>query len=363
MRRPPLVLLLLAVLLAAAGPACGNTIRPAAATVNGRDISQDELAEELGAIQGNADYMAAVEQDTPIRGKGNGTLDLAFVARVLTRQVFLRLIQDELRRLKLDVTPTDMAAARSATIQSVGGDKVFAKFPKPYQDTLVRRTAEVEKLRGHLSGVKVDDDAAVKRIYDENPGRFAQTCVSHILFAVVGAGGQLDQAATAAQAERLRAEAEAVRAALAAGADFAALAKEHSQDTDNRDRGGDLGCGPAGRFVPEFETPMDALAMGEVSQPVQTPFGWHLIKVTGRPVQTLEEAAPQIRGSLQGEGEQRFSAFLQEAVAKAKVSVNPRYGSFSTEGSSAGVVPPVAPTTTEAGAPARGPRMPGNLVP
>lgn len=362
MRRPLLLVLLLALV---ALPACGNTLRPAAATVNGRDIPEEALEEEVRAIEANQDYVSAIEQSgRKVRGSGEGTLDAQFVGALLTRQVFLELVHQELLRRKLQPTAAELTAAQAEAVQSVGNAEVFGKFPGPYQQTLVRRSAELSKLVGVLSNTTVDD-AAIKKFYDENPERFAQTCVSHILFAVPGAGGQIDQPATAAQAESLRAQAEAVRAELAAGGDFAALAKQHSQDPGNRDRGGDLRCGPAGRFVPEFETAMNALAVGEVSQPVQTDFGWHLIKVTSRQPQTLEEAAPEIRQRLEGGREEAINSFLIDAVAKARISVNPRYGRFEKgeAGGAPGIVPPDAPTTTEAGAGGAAEQAPPSLLP
>jgi hypothetical protein len=347
-KRLPRIFGLFALVLALVTAACGDTIRPSAAKVNGSTITQDSLDAELEAIQGNAGYVSAIEQGgMSVKGEGDGTVANAFVGRVLTRQIFLVLVHDEVERRKLEITAADRKQATPSVVESVGGDKVFKAFPKSYRDTLVLRNAEVTKLQDDLGGAEVDD-AAVKAYYDANGEQFAQTCVSHILFAVAGADGQIDQGATAAQIDRLKSEATAAKAELDGGADFAALAKERSAD-GSKDSGGDLECGPAGRFVPAFETAMDALAVGAVSDPVVTQFGVHLIKVTDRKAQTLEEATPQIRQQLQGEGQQAFSQFLQEALAKAKVTVNPRYGKFSKDGQSPGIIPPGAPTTTVPG--------------
>jgi len=66
------------------------------------------------------------------------------------------------------------------------------------------------------------------------------------------------------------------------GEDFATLARSHSQDPGSASEGGDLGWVTPGKMVPEFEAAMDALRVGEVSQPVESRFGWHLINVTDR---------------------------------------------------------------------------------
>jgi parvulin-like peptidyl-prolyl isomerase len=350
MTRLPRLFGLFALVLALVTAGCGDTIRPAAATVNTTKISQATLDDELEAIEANDAYVSSIEQGgLVVRGKGDGTLSTAFVGRVLTRQIFLQLVHDELVKRKLEISADDRRSAQPQAAQSVGGDEVFKKFPKAYRDVLVRRNAEVTALQQELGGDGVDD-AAVKQYYDANPDQFKQSCPSHILFAVTDASGQLDQEATAGQTDRLKADAAAVKAQIDAGADFAEQAKQHSVDTSNKELGGDLECGTAGRFVPEFEKAMDALAVGQVSDPVVTQFGVHLIKMNDRKVQSLEEATPQIKQQLQGGVDAKFSTWLQEALSKAKVSVNPRYGRFTKDGQSPGIVPPGAPTTTVPGA-------------
>ncbi len=349
------VALVLAVVVGLAG--CGTGAgTPPAATVGSHDLSQQHLDDELDAIRANAQYVAGLEQSgVPVRGTNpRATFDLSFVNRVLTRQILLEVIHQEFVRRKLSLTSAELAAARTQVAQDLGGQPIFERFPKSYQDDVARRNAEVLKVQDELAGASLDD-AAVKAYYDAHAADFQQTCVSHILFGVLGAGGQIDDAATAAQSEQLKAQAEQVRAQIAAGTlDFAAAAKQYSVDTSNKDQGGDLGCGGPGRFVQEFETAMDAVAVGDVSQPVQTQFGWHLIKVTKRGPQTLEEATPEIRRTLESDAQNGLSQFLQERVAKTKIRVNPRYGTWTTAGQQPGIKPPGAPTTTEPGQPAGG---------
>ena len=68
---------------------------------------------------------------------------------------------------------------------------------------------------------------------------------------------------------------------IAGGADFAELARKHSQCPSSA-QGGDLGEFGPGQMVPEFDKVVFANAVGEVSEPVQTQFGWHLVEVTSR---------------------------------------------------------------------------------
>jgi len=78
------------------------------------------------------------------------------------------------------------------------------------------------------------------------------------------------------------AKAKKLRAQIVAGADFAAVAKEHSTDPGSRDQGGFLGYFGKGQLVPEFEAVVVRLQEGEVSEPVKTSFGWHIIKLEDR---------------------------------------------------------------------------------
>lgn len=73
-------------------------------------------------------------------------------------------------------------------------------------------------------------------------------------------------------------EAQELKARLDKGEDFATLAKKYSKCPSGQD-GGDLGYFERGQMVPEFETATFTLPVGKVSEPVQTQFGWHLIKV------------------------------------------------------------------------------------
>ena len=82
--------------------------------------------------------------------------------------------------------------------------------------------------------------------------------------------------------EQTREKLVGLRARVEAGESFAALAREYSEDIGSAQEGGDLGWTTPGQMVPEFEQMMKATAVGEISAPVRTQFGWHIIKVEGR---------------------------------------------------------------------------------
>ena len=92
---------------------------------------------------------------------------------------------------------------------------------------------------------------------------------------------------TAADTAAVRERIARLRAEIAGGAKFEDVAKRESSDSASALTGGDLGKGGKGRFVPDFEKAAYALKAGELSQPVLTPFGYHLIKVDSRNGDTL----------------------------------------------------------------------------
>jgi peptidyl-prolyl cis-trans isomerase SurA len=91
-----------------------------------------------------------------------------------------------------------------------------------------------------------------------------------------------DQARELVQSLRTRAE---------AGEDFGDLARQYSEDIGSAQEGGELGWTSPGQMVPEFEQAMAATAIGEISQPVRTQFGWHILKVEGRRNQDMTSEA------------------------------------------------------------------------
>ena len=138
---------------------------------------------------------------------------------------------------------------------------------------------------------------AVKQRYQENIANYRtpeQRRARHILFKT----GEQDSPQTRAGK---RQQAEQVLAELGKGGDFARLARELSEDT-SRDKGGDLGSFSRGQMVPAFEEAAFALQKGEVSGIVETPFGYHIIKledIIAAQTRPLDEVAAAIRSELE----------------------------------------------------------------
>ncbi|MFO7727498.1 MAG: SurA N-terminal domain-containing protein [Desulfonatronovibrio sp.] len=133
----------------------------------------------------------------------------------------------------------------------------------------------------------------IKQYYNTHENEFAQDerlSARHILISV-------DGDASEEEVEQARQKTAEIKAQLDNGKDFAELAREHSQGP-SADQGGDLGTFGRGQMVPEFEEAAFDLNPGEVSDPVKTQFGWHLIKVEEHiPARTreLDEVRTRVR--------------------------------------------------------------------
>lgn len=119
------------------------------------------------------------------------------------------------------------------------------------------------------------DDALLNAYYDANKEAYTtqeQRSANHILV-------QVKKGATAAEDTAAKAKLESLRALIQGGMSFEDVAKQNSDDIGSRAEGGDTGLFPRGVMAPEFEAAAFSLKVGELSQPVKTEFGYHLIRV------------------------------------------------------------------------------------
>ena len=204
------------------------------------------------------------------------------------------------------VTPTSTATATLTTVPTI--TPTFTPEPtatpftlEAFQESLTTSKAEYEKLGLTEADFKnlVLRDLLRKKLYevitaDVEPFE-EQVWARHIL--------AIDEET-----------AKSIRERLLKGEDFAALAAEFSQDTSNKDSGGDLGWFGMGQMVPEFETAAFALSVGEISQPVNTDYGWHIIQVIGHEKRPLSaDAFTQLKDTV-------FNEWLAEARTEAEAA-------------------------------------------
>ena len=143
-------------------------------------------------------------------------------------------------------------------------------------------------------------DDEINAYYDSHPEAFVRDEAArarHILFRLPGN-------ASAEREERVRGLAQGVLDDLRGGADFAAAAAEYSEDEGTAEAGGDLGFFPRGQMMPPFEEAAFSLPIGELSDPVRTELGFHILRVEERMeagIKPLEEVRQEVIDALQEE--------------------------------------------------------------
>jgi hypothetical protein len=339
LRRPLLGLVALLGAIAVLATACGS-LQPYAAIVNGVRIPQHDIDNELKAIRANGRYLDAIDPTRKqILGSGTGTFNSDFTAFILNEDLDFELVHQEVLKRKLKVTQTARDQAKATVIQQVNGQDTFNAFPKWYQDKLVERFADVIVLSQSFGTV---DEAKAMDYYNPHKDQFQQACVSHIL---------VDTPQAAADVE----------ARLAKGEDFGVVAKEVSKDTGSAQKGGDVGCFfKNAQLVPEFLSAAFAQPVGQVGQPVQSQFGYHVIKVTSRDVAPYDQAKQEVQQAMGQGGGQQLQQWLTDSLKKAKVKMNPKFGVFDKSKPVPEIGAPQAPpSATPTSAPTGIPITPG----
>ena len=158
-----------------------------------------------------------------------------------------------------------------------------AQLWRAYQDQRDSASIQYVALRPGTAEVAatIVPDKEIRAYYDRYESRWTRRGRAVVSFVT------LSRVPTAADSAATQARAAALRAEILAGADFGEVAKRESADESSAANGGELPKGGRGRFVPEFETAAYQLRPGQVSDPVRTAFGWHLIKLTARTGDTL----------------------------------------------------------------------------
>lgn len=233
--------------------------------------------------------------------------------QALDELILIRLVEQEAAARGVTVPDEDVDAEVESIAAQMGGMEQLQFVLAQQGATMEQLKEEIHRtllIRALLAPEIEVTDEEVRQFFEENPDLFAQqemVRARHILVP------------TKEQAEELRQQ-------LLDGADFAELAQQHSIDTGSAARGGDLGWFGRDVMVAPFEEAAFALEVGEISEPVQTSFGYHLIKVEERTeakeAEFNDEVAAKIRELLTEEKiQQQLGPWLQTLRMQADVEI------------------------------------------
>jgi len=176
------------------------------------------------------------------------------------------------------------------------------------QTAVIRRQLELQRENVLANAAFQDiaattkiDDAAEHQYYDQHKTEYESVHARHILIRMKGSSVPILLGKKELTDEEALAKAQEVRAKLLAGGNFADLAKGESDDATSAKEGGDLGTFKHGQMIAQFDQSAFSLPIGQVSEPVKTPFGYHLIKVEGHDNKTFDEARSDIEKRMRPE--------------------------------------------------------------
>lgn len=285
------------------------------ARVNGEAVKKEDFERMLRTIEARAGQpIPAERRDEILRG-------------ALDQLITYTLLSQESQKRGVKVEPSEIDAKMGQLKSQFPTQEAFDKALQARGMTAesLRKDAQVDLSVTKLMDTEVatipgPSDADARDFYAKNPDKFKeeeQVRASHILIRV-------DEKADAAAKQKARAEIDGVLKKLKGGADFGKLAQEHSQD-GSAAQGGDLNYFGRGQMVPAFDKVAFELKPGEVSDVVQTQFGYHIVKVVdrkaGRTV-PFEEAQAKIKDYLTGQKKQQHAdAFIESLKKRSKIEV------------------------------------------
>lgn len=306
----------------AAEPATVKAAEPVLSTseivakVNGEEIKAIELRRAKKVIMSGQPGM----QIPPDRQK-------EFDQQSLSQLVSAELLYQAGQKLNIKDLDKQIDAKLAQSKSRFGNEQDFAKAMKELEmdekelREYTRRDLIISNFIEQTIVPKITvSEEESKKFYDQNPDKFNRgetVKASHILIGV-------DPKASDEEKKKAREKAEKLRKDLAGGADFVALAKDNSTCPSSQ-QGGDLGYFGKGQMVPPFEQAALALKTGEISDVVETQFGYHIIKVTdkkGAETVAFKDVHPRIEDFLK---RQKVSAavndFLTETKKSAKIEI------------------------------------------
>ncbi|HET6615800.1 MAG TPA: peptidylprolyl isomerase [Dehalococcoidia bacterium] len=285
------------------------------ARVNGEDVKKAEFERMIHTIEARAGQPVPAERRDEIL---RGALDQLIVYKLLAQEGKAR---------GINITDADVDGKVAELRKQFPTEDAFNKALQERSMTLeglrsdARNDLCVSKLMdAEVASTPGPSDAEAQDFYAKNPDKFKQeeeVRASHILIRV-------DEKADAAAKKKAKDEIESVLKQARAGADFAKLAQEHSQD-GSAAQGGDLSYFTKEQMVPAFSNVAFGLKVGQISDVVTTQFGYHIIKVTDhKPARVVpyQEASAKIKEFLAEQKKQQHAdAFIDGLKKKSRIEV------------------------------------------
>jgi parvulin-like peptidyl-prolyl isomerase len=341
MKRSLLMLVAIVAALGAIAAGCGGSQdvpANAVAVVDGTEISSTQL--DALMEQAKASYKAGKRDFPKVGTPEYQSLQQQYVAFLVQKTQFEQAAAD----MGIEVTDADVDKARN----DLKKDR-FDGNEKKLQDALeenglsedaFRETLRVSLLSDKLfkevtKGVKVTDAEALQA-FTQSPEQFGgkpeSREVRHILISEKDKNGQVDYT-------KSKAKADDVYSQLKNGADFAALAKKYSEDPGSKDTGGKY-LANRGQSVPEFDKAAFDLKTNEISKPVKTQFGYHIIEplADSKPATSFEDVRAAVKAAL-------LQQKRTEEMTKWVTDLRDKYEGKVSYAS--GYEPPELPDTTE----------------
>lgn len=298
--------------------ACGNLFDTAAAVVGGRKITVQEVSDALERFKGTGEYerLSAQGDVEAIQRR----FEQAYLSELIRRAV----LAPKAEQLGIEVTDEEVDETIQGIEDDFGSQSAFEEALKEQgldQDQLVQIVHDnllEDKVKEEVTGDIEATEEEVRAFYDENIADYTRTRSSHILVDDPGLAGDLADQLQRAPKKKLEDL-------------FARLARRHSQDKQSAKKGGDLDFTTAGQLAEPFENAAAELEVGEVSDPVRTQFGYHVILVTDREVTPFGNVRDSIAQQLgEGAAEEAWQDWITKAYEEADIRINSRYGELDT---------------------------------
>ncbi|HEX2051653.1 MAG TPA: peptidylprolyl isomerase [Actinomycetota bacterium] len=348
----------LAVVVALVGAACGELTEPAAATVGDEKITIEEIDRVVDRHRASPAFRQAAQQGD------SDQVARQFEQSYLTRLIRRAVLVPEAAELGIEVTDADVdqrleqieqdLEAQGSTLEDVIEQQgLTLELVRQF----VRDDELEQRLRAEVTKGSLPSDEELEAEYERRRDELTETEVQHILVEDGRLARDIVIQLRNAQ-QRFGDDSKKVDQL------FAKLAEKHSTDPGSARRGGNLGTFRPGQFVAEFENAAAQLEPGEISDPVRSEFGWHVIRVLGRETDAFEDVRAQLSEDLAGaRAESEWSNWLEDVFGAADVEVNPRFGEFDEStgqvvdadaGSLPGAATPAQPSPSPAPAPTPG---------